>query len=110
MAKSREVNGVILTSPYDSVLSVAQDKFPIIPVRYLLKNKFDSIGSAPSIKVPVLIFIATEDELIDSWHSQALAKNLGGTVQIQKIKGATHDSIAHRDEYWQGVSGFLEQI
>lgn len=110
LAKSRKVNGVILTSPYDSVLSVAQDKFPIIPVGYLLKNKFDSIDNAPSIKVPVFIFIATEDELIDPWHSQELAKKLGGTVQIQEIKGATHNSIVHRNEYWQGVSWFLDQF
>lgn len=110
LAENRPVAGVILTSPYDSVVSVAQEKLPMVPVKVLLRNKFDSITRAHFVSVPVLVLIANNDEMIRTWHSQVLAEAFAGTVLVQEIAGANHDSIMQEDEYWQGVGHFLKQI
>jgi len=110
LAQNRPVEGVILASPYDSVVSVAQEKIPMVPVKFLLRNKFDSISRAHFISKPVLVITADKDEMIPPWHSQLLAKAFAGTVFVQEIAGADHDSLIQEDEYWQAVSHFLKQI
>src|ERR1700690_4419630 len=39
------IDGIVLITPWDSLLSVAKEKFPLFPVRWLLKDRYDSIGN-----------------------------------------------------------------
>lgn len=110
LAQNRSVDGVILASPYDSVMSVAREKLPMVPVKFLLRSKFDSISRAQYISKPVLVITADKDEMIPPWHSQVLAKAFAGTVLVQEIAGANHDSIMQEAEYWQGIGHFLKKI
>jgi hypothetical protein len=40
LASQKNVAGVILVTPYDSILSVASELYPFIPVKFLLRHKF----------------------------------------------------------------------
>lgn len=110
VAQNRPVDGVILASPYDSILRVAQEKLPLVPVKYLLRNRFDSIGRAADISAPVLVCIADRDELILPRHSLALAQEFAGPVQIREIAGADHNSILQKEDYWQSIDQFLKEL
>ena len=46
VASRRQVAGVVLISPYDSVTALAQRHYPFLPVRLLLKHPFDSLPRA----------------------------------------------------------------
>jgi len=110
LAHNRNVAGVILVSPYDSLSSVAQDIFPILPVRLILKHKFDSISIAPYIKAPSLVLIASDDKIIPPRHSKKLAEKWGGEIEIKVIKGVDHNTISDKEEYWESIGEFLKQF
>jgi pimeloyl-ACP methyl ester carboxylesterase len=110
LARSRGVAGVILVSPYDSLSSVAQEIFPILPLRLILKHKFDSINIAPYIKAPSLVLIASDDKIIPPRHSKKLAEKWGGDVEIKEIKGVDHNTISDKEEYWESIGEFLKQF
>lgn len=110
LAQNRKVDGIILATPYDSVLSVAQEKIPIFPVNIMLRNRFDSINRAPSIIQPALIIVASEDKLIPPWHARKLSDQWGGKVYIVEIAGEDHNSIVSSEEYWQSIDQYLKGL
>lgn len=110
LAENRAVDGVILTTPFDSVLNVAQEKLPIYPIRFMLRNRFDSLARAGSIEQPVLIITAAKDKLIPPGHARKLADRWSGKVFMQEIPGKDHDSVVTSDQYWQSISDYLDRF
>lgn len=107
LAEKRYASSVILVSPFDSLVSVAKEKCPILPVSLILKDKFDSLSRAPLIKSPLLILIGNKDILIPEGHSKKLGDSWGGKVKIEEIVGAGHNSIDDGVEYWNKIYEFL---
>jgi pimeloyl-ACP methyl ester carboxylesterase len=52
VAAKRKVGGVILVTPFDSLVNVARAHYPIFPVGLMLKHRFDSAALAPGITTP----------------------------------------------------------
>jgi pimeloyl-ACP methyl ester carboxylesterase len=107
LARMRSIQGVILVSPYDSLASVGNHHFPFLPVRLLLKHRFDSLSRAPSISVPSLIISAADDTIIPLRYSRKLAEKWGGPYSLKIIKGEDHNTIQDSEEYWKSINEFL---
>lgn len=109
LASQRQINKLILATPYDSMTNVAQKKYPFLPVSLLLRNKFDSISIASSITSPTLIVAAKNDQTIPIAHAQNLAKALGNKCVFKTIDGVGHDSIMTSPLYMEYIDQFLKQ-
>lgn len=88
MAAEGRASGVILQSPYTSVVDVAAMQYPLVPVRLLDKDHFDTLSLVPKIKVPVLIIHGTDDWMVPFW--------MGARLKAQFGRQATFVPIAHR--------------
>lgn len=108
LSNNRRVEGMILTTPYDSMTSVVKEIYPFIPIEYLLKNKFDSISIAPRIKIPIMIIVAENDTEIPASHANNLASKFPGECEYHLIAGAGHNTIDKKIEYMKYISNFLE--
>ena len=109
VARHRVVRSVILVTPYDSLVEVARHNYSWAPVRWLLKNPFNSVGLAPQIQEPMLNIMASGDTLIPVSHAQNLAKAWSGPVTSVTLEGAGHGDINGYDEYWNSINRFLDQ-
>ena len=107
VASQRRVRGVILVTPFDSLLNVARHHYPILPVGLLLRHSFDSIGMAPAIPTPALFLVAARDEVIPPEFAVRLAQAWGGPRHTVHIEGAGHNDIQLEADYWQAVNRFL---
>lgn len=108
LASVRNVDKLVLVTPFDSVESVAKANFSLFPVSVLLRDKYDSFGRAGKIKAPILLFIAEHDRVIPRAHSDRLATAFApGLARVQVIAGASHDSIANSPEYHRAIREFL---
>src|SRR5882672_4713015 len=47
LAAHRSLRGVILVSPYDSMVEVAKRHYPFLPVSLMLRHRFDSLARVP---------------------------------------------------------------
>jgi len=108
LAAHRPLKGVILVSPYDSLIRVAQHHF--WPMKLLLKHPFNAITLAPSITAPMLALVAEQDKVIPPIHSYRLANNWGGSHELQVIKNTDHDNIPDNEVYWNAIKNFLGRL
>jgi len=109
LAGQRPACALILVTPYDSITSVAQGRYPFLWVRLITKNPFDSLALAPRLHLPLLLLIADQDRTIPPSHARRLAKRYGGPVTLRIIAGAGHNDIFSRPELWQSVKAFLAE-
>lgn len=107
VASRRSVGGVILVTPFDSLVRVARHHYPFLPVGLLLKHPFDSAVLAPDIKAPALVITAGQDEIIPAPRSARLARLWGGPVQTVVVDGHGHNDLQLDDAYWDAINRFL---
>ena len=107
VAAHRPVRGVILITPFDSLLNVARHHYPVLPVKFLLKHPFDSAALAPGVKMPALVIIGDQDNIIPNRRSTQLAEVWGGVVDTVVIDGAGHNDIQLDHRYWEAINSFL---
>lgn len=107
LAAKRPLKALILITPYDSMLNVAAEKYPWLPVRWMLRHPFDSQALAPSLQLPTQILLAEHDQLIPPAHGARLAAVWGTPVQPLLLPGASHHDILLHPQFWPEVQGFL---
>jgi len=108
LASVRQVDKMVLVTPFDSIVSVAKRGYPIFPVSLFLKDKYDSFGRAASIKSATLVILAENDEIILRESSDRLISAFKSTdVLVEMIEDATHNSIGTSSLYWQLLDDFL---
>ena len=64
IAQNKNFAGVILESPFTSMVDAAKDKYPYLPVKLLLKDKYESDQKIKNIKSPVLIMHGKVDNIV----------------------------------------------
>lgn len=93
MAAEREFAAVVLESPYTSIVDVAAERFPVIPVHWLMQDRFESLSRIGAVTEPLLIMHGEADEVIP----QSLGRRLFDAANEPKEgfwpKMAGHNSI-----------------
>jgi len=108
LANVRAVRRLALVSPYDSMVNVAREHYPWLPVGLLLLDRYESAAKAPAIRAPVLIVIAADDEIIPPRRSEALAAAFAPSqVRVVRLPGATHNSIDFFPQYLESLAEFM---
>jgi pimeloyl-ACP methyl ester carboxylesterase len=110
IAAKRNIEKLVLVSPYDSIQSVAQKTYPIYPMSLLLKDKYNAIASANSITAPTLVFIAENDKTIKKIHSEKLIKAFPvNKIKVVTINNTGHNTIINHSEYNKLLGAFINQ-
>jgi pimeloyl-ACP methyl ester carboxylesterase len=109
VAARRKVGGIILVTPYDSLVQVARIHYPFFPVRLLLKHRFDSASQAAGITIPALFLTAAADRVVPVRLARHLQKRWGGPVTAVNVEGADHITIVTSPVYWDAINAYLRQ-
>jgi uncharacterized protein len=107
LAAQRPLKGIVLSTPYDSLLSVAKRYYWFLPVRWLLKHPFDSIALAPHLDAPLLCLIAGRDEVVPPEHAERLYEAWRGPKHRVFLAGASHNTTDEAPEFWASIRAFL---
>lgn len=83
---------LVLVTPFTSIADVAQDAFWYVPVRLLLRDRYDNAAKASAISAPVLIIHGTDDEVVPYAHGVALSKAFPD-ARLMTVEGATHNDV-----------------
>lgn len=92
LAAQRKVAQLVLITPFDSLSALAQQQFPLFPVRRLLKDTYTSVDYAPAITSPTLLLLAEQDEIIGRAHSETLYQAFAPGVATLKSYTGSHNS------------------
>ena len=64
LAQNRNFGGVILETPFTSMVDAAKIFYPYIPVNLLLKDKFENYKKVRNINSPILIMHGEKDQIV----------------------------------------------
>ena len=108
LAAARDIDRLILVTPFDSIENVARNAMLLLPVSLLLKDRFDSVGRVADIDEPVLVVTAEHDEIIKKRHSDALIRAFPDSqVTVEVIPDTGHNTIDMSPRYANVLSMFL---
>jgi fermentation-respiration switch protein FrsA (DUF1100 family) len=109
LAAEHPVRAMILRSPYTSIAEVAAIQFPYLPARWLVRDRFDSLGKIGLSKAPLFIFHGANDTLVPL----ALGRRLFDAAAEPKT-WLTVPRVGHNDvqtpEAEQAVLDFLSHL
>jgi len=72
ISQNNNFAGIILESPFTSMIAAGKSKYPIFPVGLLLKDKYESDKKIKNIKSPVLIMHGEADTIVPFWMGKAM--------------------------------------
>ena len=103
------VAGLMLITPWDRLESVAAHHYPLLPVRWLLRDRYDSAAHLAALGKPVWIALAAGDDIVPPRFGRALHDALPEPRRLVVIDGAGHnDWWPHLDERaWREALDFL---
>jgi pimeloyl-ACP methyl ester carboxylesterase len=108
LAGERPVERLVLVTPFDSLVNLAKTYFGWLPVGLLLQDRYDSARRASDVRLPVLVVIAGEDEIIPRARSLALAASFRPKqVQVVIVPGVGHNTLDASPRYLGAVRAFL---
>lgn len=111
LAAQRNVKGIVLSAAYDEYTAgVIQDKIPLIPVKMLISDEFDSLAIAPKVKVPALFLLAEKDRTIVRSRTMKLLNSWGGKAESVIIEGTHHENITLINYTWENINSFIDKL
>jgi len=64
IAQNTNYAGIILESPFTSMINMGKKYYPFFPVRFLLKDKFESNKKIHKVSIPILIIHGKVDKIV----------------------------------------------
>ncbi|MFN7995758.1 MAG: alpha/beta hydrolase [Bryobacteraceae bacterium] len=106
VASRRPVTKLVLVAPFDSIVGIAASQFPYLPIRWLLRDRFESGTYARSVDAPTLILAAERDEIIPRASTDLLRSRFRpGLASLVVLPGTGHNTISNSPEYLRLLSG-----
>jgi pimeloyl-ACP methyl ester carboxylesterase len=99
---------LVLLSPYTSLPDVAARSFTWLPVRLLMRDRFDSKSRAADVKIPTLLIHGTLDEVIPFALGQELSTLIPGAKFVAK-QGLHHNDLWDDETVQDAVFDFVSE-
>jgi len=108
LAANREIDKLVLVTPFDSIEALAQARYSLYPVSLLLKDKYRSIDWVKKIDSPTLVLLAELDFVVPAEHSQRLIEHfLEQLITVKTFQGLSHNNISLLPDYFLELRKFL---
>ncbi|MDH5821449.1 alpha/beta hydrolase [Luteimonas sp. RD2P54] len=107
VAAHREVERLVLVTPFDSMVEVARGHYPWLPVRWLLRERYEAIPPLRRHDGPLLVLRAGADTVVPPRHADRLVAALPRRPEVRDFPNAGHNDIHLQPGYGEAISDFL---
>lgn len=108
VASRRHVRRLGLITPYDSILAVAQLRYRWLPVKRLLRDRFESWRDAVGVDSPIFAILAETDPVTPHKCWENLQKHLKAPFGVQMVPNTNHTNIVDASLTWRALTDFFE--
>lgn len=109
LAAEHPPRGLVLRSPFTSLAEVGRLHYPWLPVRQLLRDRFDSIGAISRVNSPVLVIAGQRDTIIPLDQSRAIYEAAPSPKRLVVVEGADHNDaeLLHGEQLIEAMLRFI---
>lgn len=107
LAAERPVDRLVLVTPFDRLATVARAHAPWLPVRWLLRERYDAAAAVAGLRIPVLVAVAGRDAVVPAASTRALIRALPRPPVLVEVPRATHDDIVDAPAFERALLGFI---
>jgi fermentation-respiration switch protein FrsA (DUF1100 family) len=108
LAAEFAAGALVLESPFSSIADVAARKFPIFPVRLLVRDRFDSLAAIGRVRAPLLVLHGEADDVVPVDLGRRLLAAANPPKTGHFVAGAGHNDL-HEFAVAETVIPFVEQ-
>ncbi len=106
LAARRPHRALLLLATFDSMPGVAQQLYPWLPVRWVMRNRFDSVTKIRNCRRPVFIAHGDRDRLIPPALGRRLFEAANEPKSFFTLQGRDHHDPPGAD-FWEALREFL---
>ncbi|MBT8273904.1 MAG: alpha/beta hydrolase, partial [Bacteroidia bacterium] len=107
IAAANQPKRLIMESPFYSVADVAQERFPLFPVKKLLRYQLPNFEHVKSVNCPITIFHGTDDFVVPYTSGEKLSREK--TTQFIAIEGGGHNDLITFEKYRTAIKELLKK-
>lgn len=107
-ASTNNPKKLILETPFYNLLDVAQNRFPVLPVKWLLKYEFKSNLYITKVKCPMTILHGTEDTVVPYESGKKLYTIASGEKELITVEGGEHNDLINFKAYTRNIDAVLK--
>jgi fermentation-respiration switch protein FrsA (DUF1100 family) len=96
LAAEKPVARLVLEAPFSSAVDIAARAYPIVPVRWLMKDQFRSDLRIGMITAPVLIVHGDQDRVVPIASGERLYSLITAPKRFVRVPGAGHEDLGAR--------------
>lgn len=93
LARETRFGAVVLEAPFTSIADVAQGMYPFVPVRLLVRDRFDSISKISEVRSPLLVIHGEDDNIIPVRYGRRLLAAANDPKAAHFVPGAGHNDL-----------------
>ncbi|MFU8878492.1 MAG: alpha/beta hydrolase, partial [Wenzhouxiangellaceae bacterium] len=102
--------GLILESAFTSVPDMAAELYWWLPVRRLVRIRYDTRSRLEQLDLPTLLIHSPEDEIIPFDHARRLLQAAGPQGELLEIRGDHNTGFFESQETWiRGIVDFIQR-
>ena len=103
------IGGLLLLTPFDSLANVAQHHYPLLPVRWIMRDQYPSEEWLKNYRGPVAITLAEDDTIVPAKFGRKLHDTYAGAKKLTIATQADHNDLLHTlpSSTWREALDFL---
>lgn len=110
LASKRQVKGVILITPFDSLTSIAKKKYPFFPINLLLNHPFNSIDNVENIGAPIGLIEVADDAVVTKYHFERLKAKIPHIASHVTLQDTTHAQVLTHPDFEKTIDSMLKEL
>ena len=108
LASTVDAGGLILEGAPSSLVAIGQQQYPFFPIRWLMRNPFDSIQKISRVGAPILFLHSPEDAVIPIAEGRRLYAAARGDKTFVEVRGGHVNATTVDTEHFYGaIRNFL---
>jgi len=109
IAQNKNFAGLILESPFTSMVDAGKTKYPFFPIRLLLKDKYESDKKIKNIKSPVLIMHGEVDTIVPFWMGKKMY-NLANEPKYSYFSKYDDHMMEYNEKLLNELKKFIDSL
>ena len=105
------VKGCLLITPWDSLSRIAQHHYWYLPVKYFIRDSYDSIAYLQAYDASVGVVLADQDRLIPCKHGKRLYESISCRKRLWQLPKVGHNNWIQAVDglWWHEALAFISE-